>query len=210
MRNKGFTLLELLAVLMIIGLSLVVVLGAYTSWATIHALDGAVRTVEGGVLQARALAKANHSYVLFTYSTTDPATNVLRQISTYDIRLCRPDTNGVANPLAVDYQFDSMSLALVTSQRINRHVSLRGGSVFSAMEDYGSLVFTPDGGLAVDEGDPLGPSPHYIVISTRKRFADSRSNFSAESLYRIIRVDYATGLPTALRPDQLNLAGGSP
>jgi len=206
--KRGFTIFELLAVLMIIGVSLVVVLGSYTSWATIHALDGAARTLEAGVLQARTLAKAKNTYVMFSYVTSDPATNVLRQVSSYDIRICNRGTNDIANPLTPGYDFEN-AMAPFTSQRLNRHVTLVGGTDVSAMASWGGMFFTPDGNLAVmlEEGEP--PAPHYIAVSTRKHFSISRSATYAEPLYRFIRVDYATGLPTVLRPGQLDLTGGN-
>jgi len=66
---KGFTIFETIAVLTVISITLAVVLGAYSSWATVHALDGAVRTLEAGLLQARTTAKAKNTYVMFVYET---------------------------------------------------------------------------------------------------------------------------------------------
>ena len=207
--RKGFTLFELLAVMTIIGVALVIVLGSYNSWATVHALNSSMRVLEAGILQARTLAKAKNTIVMFTYVTSDPSTNVLRQASSYDIYLCYPDTNGVVNPLASDYIFDNSNVSLATSQRISRHVTLVGGPDLSAMTTFGEIYFSPDGSRMVRLEEGELPAPHYIAVSTRKRFSIARSQSYTEPLYRFIRVDYATGLPTVLRPDQLNLTGGT-
>jgi len=203
MNRRGFTIFELLAVLLIIGLALVVVLGSYTSWATVHALDGAVRTIEGGMLHARTIAKAKNTYVIFSYVTSDPSTNVLRQTSSYDIYLCPADTNGIVNPMATGYQFDT-SIIPTTSQRLNRHILLEGSrESLNTLQRYGDICFSPEGNLVFEDG--VLPSPHWIAVSTRKRFSVSHSERASEPLYRFIRVDYATGIPTVLKPGELDL-----
>ena len=198
MSRRGFTIFELLAVLTIIGITLAVTLGAYNSWATVHALDGAVRTVEAGLLHARSLAKAKNTHVMFSYYTPyDDATNTLKQITSYQIHVFTP-TNEVSNPNESVNAGDDLPFTVVAEQRLARAVSLSGWEgVSGTVAQYGYLFFCPDGSLLPKEEEGLQPSPHYIAISTRKRFTVTENQ--AESLSRIIRIDYATGLPAIIR-----------
>ena len=200
--RRGFTIFEVLAVMTVISIALVIVLGSYGSWATIHALDSAAKTLEAGLLSARATAKAKNTYVMITYST--PTTNALAR-SEYSTWACYcTSTNGmeVVNPFSPE--FDDTMLVFTSTQRLTRHVTLAriiGGAPDPAPDIGQFLTFAPDGSLLVDEANGELPEPHDLLISTRRRFAVSGA--STEPLHRVIRVDYATGLPKVLRPDQL-------
>ena len=196
MSRKGFTIFELIAVLTVISITLVIVLGSYNSWATAHALDGAVRTLEAGLLKARAIAKAQNTVVLFTYCTTDPTTNNLRQVSGYEIYAC---TNNAADSETLVFE----DFRQVDSQRLNRYVTLMSNDDGHTAEAFGDLCFSPSGGVLSDalaaSGLPVITTPREILVSTRRSFAFTDGATEGKPLCRIIRIDLATGLPSVHR-----------
>jgi len=184
-------------VLAVISITLVVILGSYSSWATVHALNGAVRTVEAGLLNARAMAKTQNAYVLFSHYTPEPAaTNTLKQLPLYSIWIN-------TNDMATSEEMIAEDFVQMNTQRINRHVTLHSlhPPTFSSATPASSVIFAPDGSLWVDTLAGELPNPHYLMISTRRYFAVH--DRWAEPLSRVIRIDYATGQPTVMRYDQL-------
>ena len=218
MSRKGFTIFELLAVLTVIGITLAVTLGSYNSWAAIHALNSAARTLEAGLLHARTTAKAKNTYVMVVYQTTVSLTNHVKSISGYQSFVCTNDTDrSVVSDVLDEYsKMDGGGAGDITDpnsdfnkqftqialQRLPGHVELgyigeHGFTVTAegviSSEPGGILIFCPDGS-AWSWNDP---SSHHILISSRKRF--TRDN-QAQPLQRILRVNLLTGMATTYRP----------
>jgi len=227
--SRGFTMFETLAVLTVISITLVVMLGAYSSWATFHSLDGAARTLETGLLHARASAKAKSTYVMFYYETEGHADGTVKLTSGFQSFVCTNDwdrtiitdtleLNATLDCLGAgdirppenpntDSEFTKQFIPLTSPQRITGHVELgyiKEADITSirnpGFQLYGSA------GLIIfcPDGSVWGwndPSEHTIVISTRKRFA--RSPEPPAPIRRILRVNLATGTVTTFRPEQL-------
>lgn len=208
MSRKGFTIFEVLAVLTVIGIALVVTLGSYGSWAASHALDSATRILEAGLLNARAAAKANNTYVMVHVDMQSGRdTNTLMVVDGFTLYTC-VCTNDITDPRSLDFDLAELPTIQITSQRLNRHVTvwLSSGWVFSE----NLVFFCPDGSLltAADQNlYPKGdPEPAEFWVGTRKPFASSSQPRSAP-LYRAIRVDPATGFPTICNPESLSGGG---
>jgi len=225
--SKGFTLFEIIAVLTVISIALTVVLASYTSWATVHALDGAARTLEAGLLHARTSAKAKSTYVMFFYETTGTgsAGSSVKLISWFQSFVCTNDVDRtiitetldkcsefecIGAECDIDPEIDSIFnrqfIPLMPEQRLTGHIVLGyvpERYVLDIKEDdfpsgsRGLIIFCPDGSV----WGWNDRSEHHIVISTRKLFA--RDNTSSRPLRRILRVNLATGATTTLRPEQL-------
>lgn len=214
--RKGFTILELLAVLTVISIALVLILGSYTSWATSHALRGAVTTVEAGLNHARSMAKANSTYVLFYYGSTNIG---IKAVSEYQIFIStnttdtsliettlvaltgrRPDRTAIRNLQDANSAFYQQFERIGTTQRLCGHVTigyfpegdLRTGT-FNP-DPVGLCIFRPDGSV----WSWSDVQTHYLLISTRQPFSFSRTETSP--LRRIIGLDLATGLTTIIEP----------
>jgi len=221
--SKGFTVFETLAVLTVISITLAVVLGSYTSWATVYALDGAVRTLETGLLQARATAKAKNTYVKFYYETVGYAGDTVKLTSGFQSFACTNDWDRTIitdmldacsdyDCLAAcdipleDSEFGKQFAPMMSKQRLTGHVELgyvketEVSTVKSASFDPfpkgGLIIFRPDGSV----WGWNDRSEHHIVISTRKLFARESSPVP---LRRILRVNLATGATTTLRPEEV-------
>jgi hypothetical protein len=186
-------------VLTIISISLMVLVGAYGSWGTAHALTGATRVLEAGLQQARSLARTQNGYVGFEYGTFQ--TNNAATVTGFQLYLC---TNGNAEVDSVLSQMQSAQpltendiQALIQNlwvtpaapyQRLSGHVRLAYQTDNGAQpEDSGLLFFRPDGSVW-SGNDTLC---HYALVSTK-------SLFNKEPLIRILRVDLATGLVTVI------------
>ena len=200
MNRKGFTLFELLAVLTIIGISLAVLVGAYGSWGTAHALTGATRVLEAGLAQARTLAMTSGSYVGFDYGSVE--TNNNKTVTGFQIFLCTNENSEVEAELK---QWTSNQTAL-DMQHITRATpyqrltgQLRLGNVpenllgSGSHSDSATLFFRPDGSAWSWEDQRA----HYLCVFTQERFA--RNPNDAQPLLRYLRIDLATGLVTVIK-----------
>jgi len=226
---NGFTVFETITVLAIISITLVVVLGSYNSWATVHALDGAARTLEAGLLHARAMSKAKSNYVMFFYETTGYDGKSVKLTSGFQSFVCTNDTDRtiITDTLEAHSDMDCLGagdiappepsesnafrqqfIPLTSAQRLTGHVEL--GYVketeISTVKQPGFDPF-PRGGLIIfcPDGSVWGwndKSEHTMVISTRKLFARAEGE-SSRPLRRVLRVNLATGAITTFRPEQL-------
>lgn len=201
--RAGVTLLELLAVLTVISISLMIVVGAYGSWGTAHALSGATRILEASLQQARALAVSQNAHVAFDYGSR--STNDLQTVTGFRIFLCTNENEMVAAVLqqaaagtALDLSGDSLGATPAAPfQRLSGHVSLgtiteedmTSGS--AKVVEGGPLFFRPDGSA----WSWKDVHAHYLCVQTRERFA---SDETSQPLTRVLRVDLATGLVTVI------------
>jgi prepilin-type N-terminal cleavage/methylation domain-containing protein len=74
-RSRGFTLLELLVVIGIIGLLMVLIVPAFTSMKTGSDFTNAVYGIQGVLESARTYAKANNTYVFVGFAEVDASVN---------------------------------------------------------------------------------------------------------------------------------------
>ena len=199
MRRAGFTLFELLGVLTLIGIVLVVVLGAYGSWGTAHALTGATRVLEAGLQQARTLARTQRAFVGFEYGSV--STNAAQTVTGFQLYLCTNDNSEVAAILQQlqdgtqisDSEYERMGVTKAAPfQRLSGHVRLANlaGQPPSFVAAEGSLFFRPDGSAWSWDDQ----SAHYVALS-------SKELFDKIPLARILRVDLATGLVTVTKEE---------
>lgn len=202
MKRRGFTLFEVLAVLTVISIGLMVIVGAYGSWGTAHALTGAARIVESGLQQARTLAMTRNAYVVFEYGNIQ--TNTVKSVTGFQLFLCTNENAEVAEELrrwsseqtALDMQY---VMQATPYQRLSGHIRL--GNVpddqlaDAPIADHALLFFRPDGSAWSWEDWHA----HYIYVHTKERFA--RRGSAAEPLLRILRVDLATGLVAVIKPE---------
>lgn len=198
----GFTLFELLAVLTVISIGLMVIVGAYGSWGTTHALTGATRIVETGLQQARSLAMTKNAYVAFEYGNIE--TNTIKSVTGFQLFLCTNDNAEVAEELsrwtaeqtALDMQH---VMPAAPYQRLTGHVRIgnvpENGLGTESPSEHAVLFFRPDGGAWSWEDRQA----HYLYVYTKERFARRGSN--AEPLLRILRIDLATGFISLIKPD---------
>ena len=231
MTKKGFTIFEILAVLTVISIALVVVVGSYNAWATVYALDGAAQTLEAGLTNARATAKAKNTYVMFYYATEGQSSNTVKLVSSFQSFICTNSTESIsaADPRTVsdvltdcsgypclaaceiteeNSDFTRQFIPLASQQRLTGHIEL--GYVreeeISQINDFpfqpygsgGLVIFRPDGSVWAWNDQ----SEHVIIISTRKLFA-TQAGQPSRPLRRILRVNLATGMVTALKPEEL-------
>jgi len=226
--SKGFTIFETVAVLTVISIALAIVLGAYNSWATVHALDGAARTLEAGLRHAHTAAKAKSTYVMFYYATEGYADNMVKLVSGFESSICTNDWDRsiitealdecsefecIGAECAIDPEIDSnfnrQFIPLTSAQRLTGHIVLGyvpERYVLDIKKDdfpsgsRGLIIFCPDGSV----WGWNDKSEHTIVISTRKLFAPRQNDeASYRPLHRILRVNLATGAVTTFRPEQL-------
>lgn len=203
MPRHGFTLFELLAVLTIISIGLVVLVGAYGSWGTAHALTGATRVLEAGLAQARTMAITQNAYVAFDYGSV--VTNGIKTVTGFQIYLCTNENAEVAAELDSRSSSDPTALDLreitpaAPYQRLSGHVRLKNvaekqlGSGTSA--NSAIFFFRPDGSVwSWDD-----KRAHYLYVYTAERF--SRTGNNSEPLMRLLRIDLATGLVTVIAPE---------
>ncbi len=208
---SGVTLLELLAVLTVISISLMIVVGAYGSWGTAHALSGATRILEAGLQQARSLAVSQNAYVAFDYGSY--VTNDVQTMTYFQIFLCTNESEVVAAVLqqaaagtALDLSDDTFGATPAAPfQRLSGHVSL--GSITETDMTSGSsrvvegtpLFFRPDG--SAWSWDDV--RAHYLCVQTRERFAMRATKLDntddPKPLKRLLRIDLATGLVTVIK-----------
>lgn len=209
--RSGFTLFELLAVLTVISIGLVVLLGAYNSWGTAHALTGATRVLKAGLEQARTMAITQSAYVAFDYGSVQ--INDVQTVSGFQFFLCAP-TNDTVSVEAVlqalttgsDLSDISRNTLTITPtapyQRLSGHVQLAYiretdlQSETPRLYDSMTLFFRPDGSAWSDPTDTRG---HYLCVYTKERF--SRGEKDSAPLERYLRVDLATGLVTVIEPE---------
>ena len=212
MKRNGFTLFELLAVLTIIGISLAVLVGAYGSWGTAHALTGTTRVLEAGLAQARTLAMTQNSYVAFDYGSIE--TNNFKTVTGFQLFFCAPtnDTASVEDFLQKalsptadmeDIADDKVAITQAAPfQRLSGHVRLTYipetdiQSVAPTPYSNMSLFFRPDGSVLSDPDDKRA---HYILVYSHERFSRGQNN--SDSLRRYLRIDLATGLITIISPN---------
>ena len=218
--KRGFTIFELLVVMAVISISLMVVLGAYSSWATVHALNGAVRTLEAGLLQARATAKAKNTYVKFVYETSGLSSNSVKLVSGFQSFICTNSADRSIITSALEQYstepagaagnditnensaFSRQFVPLASAQWLTGHVELQsvGESAFNAdpngfqtSGNGSTIIFCPDGS-AWSWNDV---SAHHLVVLTRKQFA---RDGPSEPIFRVMRINLATGTVSVFRP----------
>jgi len=214
-RNKGFTLFELLAVLTVIGIGLAILVGAYGSWGTAHALTGATRVVEAGLQQARTLAVTRHAYVAFSYGSTNRPAVVTSATTGFQSFICtnavppvdevvlRDLVQDVDNKIFVPLdgtKYNTLILEPATPfQRLSGHVRLLRRETHNTGEHTPSLlIFRPDGSVMIDDGITPSDYPyHTIALHTAQSFPDPESATPAP-LVRLLRIDPATGTVTVL------------
>ncbi len=218
-RNKGFTLFELLAVLTVIGIGLAILVGAYGSWGTGHALTGATRIVESGLQQARTLAVARHAYVAFSYGSTNRPSVVTSATTGFQSFICtnavppvdettlKDLVQNVDNKIFLPSQsteFGDIANPLILEpatpfQRLSGHVRLsRREKPDSGEHTPALLIFRPDGSIMTDDGITQSDYHcHIIAIQTAKSFPVPGSSRPAP-LVRLLRIDPATGTVTVL------------
>ena len=220
-RNKGFTLFELLAVLTVIGIGLAILVGAYGSWGTAHALTGATRVVEAGLQQARTLAVTRRAYVAFSYGSTNRPSVVTSATTGFQSFICtnavppvdevvlRDLVQDVDNKIFVPLdgtKYNTLILEPATPfQRLSGHVRLLRRETHNTGEHTPSLlIFRPDGSIMTDDGITQPNYPyHTIAIQTAEPFPDPSSS-RPSPLTRLIRIDPATGLTTTvIKPEAL-------
>ncbi len=195
--RRGFTLFELLGVLTLIGVVLAVLLGAYGSWGTVHAVDGSVRILEAGLQQARTLARSRRMYVGFEYGTL--STNDSRSVSGFQLYLCTNDNATVAailqehqnnTPITNGEREDMGMSPAAPHQRLSGHIRLANQSESGARTDESSLFFNPDGSVWSWDDQ----HSHDLYVS-------SRELFNKAPLARLLRVELDTGLVTVIKPE---------
>jgi len=201
--RRGFTLFELLAVLTIISIGLVVLVGAYGSWGTAHALTGATRVLEAGLAQARTMAMAQNAYMAFEYGSV--VTNDIKTVTGFQIYRYTNENAEVAAELDRVASSEPTALDLpdrepaAPYQRLSGYVRLKNveekqlGDETSA--NSATFVFRPDGS-AWSWDDKRA---HYLYVYTTERFA--RKDNNSEPLMRLLRVDLATGLVSVITPE---------
>ena len=213
MNRKGFTLFEVIAVLTVISIGLMVLVGAYGSWDTVHALTGATRVLEAGLIQARTLAITSGSYVGFDYGSVEA--NNIKTVTGFQVYLCTPtnDTASVEDFLQKalsptadmeDIADDKVAITQAAPfQRLSGHVRLTYipetdiQSVAPTPYSNMSLFFRPDGSVLSDPDDKRA---HYICVYSQEHFSRGDENDS-EPLRRYLRIDLATGLITVISPN---------
>ena len=218
-RNKGFTLFELLAVLTVIGIGLAILVGAYGSWGTAHALTGATRVVEAGLQQARTLAVTRHAYVAFSYGSTNRPAVVTSATTGFQSFICtnavppidetvlkelveHVDNNKIFIP-SDGYEYTGANRLILEPatpfQRLSGHVRLLRRETHNTGEHTPSLlIFRPDGSVMIDDGITPSDYPyHTIALHTAQSFPDPESATPAP-LVRLLRIDPATGTVTVL------------
>ena len=205
-RNNAFTLFELLAVLTVIGIGLAILVGAYGSWGTAHALTGATRIVEAGLQQARTLAVTRRAYVAFVYGSE--AINRTRVVTGFQTFLWTNDT--VSAEAVISDMLNSGDgwagpagdlLPATPHQRLSGHVRLAyAQETAPSSPDSGSdmwlFFFRPDGSVFSNPADKYA---HHIMVYSQERF--HRSNNTSEPLLRYLRIDLATGTVTIIKPE---------
>ncbi len=219
-QNSAFTLFEILAVLTIIGIGLTLLVGAYGSWGTAHAINGATRVVELGLQQARTRAISERAYVLFNYGTTNPPNNRLAITTGFQSFIC---TNVPLSITEVPLLKESDLLPLIQQftdhsflpameplsdgqlvadpvtpfQRLSRHVRLTRRTTPENLQGYSPavVIFRPDGSILTDDGYATATSPwHWIALETVESFTIGRGQ--SAPLLRLFRIDPDTGLTT--------------
>lgn len=223
MKRRGFTLFEVLAVLTVISIGLMVIVGAYGSWGTAHALNGAAHTVEAGLQQARTLAMTQRAYVAVSYGSMNAASSALSRTTGFqpffctnnnDTAVSETDLNDLSHALDNDATFIPSDGVLFNNvlvidpaapfQRLSGHVRLarlKGDLSTSPLQtaSVSIIVFRPDGSVIPD--DFASPSPsnsdyHDVILETTESFSVSPT--ATAPLVRILRIDPSTGLVTLL------------
>jgi type II secretory pathway pseudopilin PulG len=212
----GFTLFELLGVLTLIGVVLVVLLGAYGSWGTAHAINGAANVLTSGLQQARTLARTSNEFIAVRYGTE--TTNETVTVSGFQIYLCTNDHALISadlgaplrkgTPPLTESQIATLLDGLKTSpgapfQRISGHVRLayQPEEVTASGQNLGVLVFRPDGSV----WSASDTRCHYLCVYSKELFAMGKTKMDSSTnpkpLTRILRVDLATGTVTVIQPE---------
>ncbi|MDA3923440.1 MAG: prepilin-type N-terminal cleavage/methylation domain-containing protein [Kiritimatiellae bacterium] len=195
-RRSAFTLFELLAVLTVTGIILMVALGGYNSWSTMHACTGSARIMKAGLNQARTLAQSKNKYVLFDYNN-EP----INQADTpqFQIYICTNVTSATEilisdldpnDPIDIEDP-DLITLGTFRSaprQQLPKHVSIGAldslkGPNTRPDHNAAHLAFRPDGSI-IQERD-ITPHSHYIGIYTKRKFDE-------KPIKRYLRIDLTT------------------
>jgi prepilin-type N-terminal cleavage/methylation domain-containing protein len=215
--RAGLTLFELLAVLTVIGIGLMLLVGAYGSWGTAHALSGATRTLEAGLAHARTLALTQGAYVAFSYGTTNPpnttlsattgfqpffCTNTVPPVSEADLKTLVQNLDNTTFIPADGALFNSILVVEPAApfQRLSRHVRLsrrETSTGTSPVHTPSVLIFRPDGSVMMDDSITTDNHYHYIAVETTESFPVINSTETAP-LLRLVRIDLFSGLITVL------------
>lgn len=195
---SGFSLFELLAVLAAIGIIMSIVVGSYSSWGTVHALKGAMRTLEAGLIHAHTIATTQQRYVVFSYSDLSPAQTPLTGVACFQTFVYTNIIDESVNEIALKQKWlsDNIDFEPVTRMtRLPRSICFNehGTSQDTGLSDYSYFImFRPDGSL-VPEYDASGNIniTRYINLETREKFAISRTD--AAPLFRWLSIDPHTG-----------------
>lgn len=207
--RNAFTLFELLAVLTITGVILMVALGSYNSWSSMHACTGVTYVIKAGLDQARSLAISKNQYIFFDYFTQ--TTNHM-QSSSFQLFVGTNTTESSIESLAdklsgdipltdLESLWDSMGIIRAAPPvHLSKHVrisaldTLKGKDLqnnFDAVDD--TLIFQPDGTLWKDSS--IANQNYYIAIYTKRKF-------HGQPLKRFLKINYATGLVEIIIPEQ--------
>ncbi|MFA7172113.1 MAG: prepilin-type N-terminal cleavage/methylation domain-containing protein [Kiritimatiellia bacterium] len=182
-RCSAFTLFELLAVLAVTGVILMVALGSYNSWASMHACTGAARIMKAGLNQAHALAQSKCQYVLFDYNNAPINGMSTPQFQIYICSNVTSTTEVFISDLTQNVPIydqgtaiNQLGIALAAPrQLLPKHIyvgalaSLQGQTEpYFPDHEAAHLAFRPDGSLLYEKDS--SPQSHYIGLYTKRLF----------------------------------------
>ena len=191
----AFSIFELITVLAIIGLALLVSVGAFGSWGTYWKAKGAQRAVCNALRETRSIALAQNRYAAFYYgniATNEPVekfvyTAYVFTNEAYDVEA---RYKGVDNPpgFAEGYQ-DGPLRFIPDGVTVARYVN---GNPVPAQEYL--LLFRPDGSaLSPYSDDYSSPSNQTYTIGFKTKTLFQTGSKQTAPLYLPIVIDLDTG-----------------